>query len=168
MIRRCLLVVQFLIVGSINLLASGDSNINNAPRVNTVSIALFGGFPVPVYGLSVFVPTDSTEESCWMITFSGYKNMWASPEVVLSGSIGWNIRPLLAVTIRPTIGLGDGGIAYDGQFLVMFTIHVGLWGEYQVSHRVSFFANCDKRFDIAYRFWSPWGISAGIRVNLER
>jgi hypothetical protein len=135
--------------------------------MNTLSMAAYGGVPAPLFGLTVFVPTDSTEESCWIITVSGYRDVWASPPIVLSGGIGWNVKPFEEVVLRPTFGIGDGGLAPNYQFYSVFTVHLGLWAEYKLSHRISLIANYEKRFDITYRFWSPWGLSVGVKFNLE-
>jgi hypothetical protein len=138
-------------------------------RMNTFSVALVGGFPIPVYGLTVFVPADSTEDPCWIVTLSGFKDMWASPPIALSVGMAFNILIDETFLVRPTVCVGDIGITRDfGQSYGVATLHVGLWAEKAISGSVWVVAEAEKRFDIAYRYYSPWGVCVGIRVNLER
>jgi len=136
--------------------------------VNTVSLAMVGGFPLRVYGLSVLIPADTTAEPCWILTLSGYKDMWAKPAVVLSGGMGFNIRLAPRVSIRPAVGVGDFGFSEEGgESYGVATIHLDLWAEVQVSDCLAFVGNIQKRFDISYRHYSPWGVAVGIRVSFE-
>jgi hypothetical protein len=168
--RRCGLAI--LIVIATIVPASGQDlpaqGLDSPRRINTVSVALVGGVPLPMYGLSVFLPTDSTEESCWIITLSGYKEMWADPAVVLSGAIGWHIKLTPVLTIRPTFGLGDLGLVRPPQeAFAVFTVHLGLWVEAHVSRQLSIVANFDKRLDVTYRYYSPWGLGVGMRFHFK-
>ena len=168
--RSCPFAVLFVISATISATGQDlpDRGTNPPPRVNTVSVALVGGIPLPMYGLSIFLPTDSTEESCWIITLSGYDDIWADPAVVLSGAIGWHIKIPPVVTIRPTFGLGDLGFVRPPQeSFAVFTVRLGLWVEVQVSKRLSLVADFDKRFDASYRYFSPWGVGVGLRFHLK-
>jgi len=172
MARMILLLLMVIMLQRVGFSCDLDSEgVAGLPpqRMNTVSMAIVGGFPIPVYGLSLLVPADSTEEPCWIITLSGYKDMWAGPPIVMSGGMGYNIRLDPILSIRPAISIGDFGLSPQaGESYIVFTVHLGLWIEGRVSRRVTIVANLEKRFDITYRYYSPWGLGVGIRVDLER
>ncbi len=163
----CRSAIAFILVafGCTTSLAGSDSCANQSPWANTTSIALYGGAPFPMYGFSVLIPLDSTEGQCCIFTLSGYDQMWSLPAVALSASFGWDIALARNIIVRPMLGIGDFGITGGTEAEVYPTIHFGLWVETHISQRVSFALIYEKRFDVAYRFYFPWGIGAGVRFN---
>jgi hypothetical protein len=127
-------------------------------------LAIGVGLPVFSYNASVLFDFDSTHSNCFIVSLSGYPDLWARPPVVLSFSIGYNIPIGTESILRPAFGLGDGGFGVDGAFAVT-TVHCALWAEVKVSKRMSMSALLEKRFDIAYRYWSPVTLTLGINIQ---